>query len=59
MLVSEDDLFFRFQVGLGEVPPQMDVSTPEHMADLKSLAMQEINYRTSDIEALAARLADG
>lgn len=59
MLVSEDDLFFRFQVGLGEVPPQMDVSTPEHMADLKSLAMKEISYRTSDIEALAARLANG
>ncbi len=59
MLVSDDDMFFRFQVGLRDVPPQMDVSTPEHMADLKRLALDEIGHRRRNIEMLADRLLNG
>ena len=51
-----EDLFFRFQVGLREIPPQMDMTTPEHMAELKELAEVEIRIMSRQIDQLLERL---
>lgn len=56
MLVNDSDRFFRLQVGLQDVPPQMDMSTPAHMAELKALALEELQHRRADFEALAELL---
>jgi uncharacterized protein len=53
---GDDDLLFRFQVALRDVPPQMDDTTPRHMADLKRLAETEIRIASRQIDQLLERL---
>lgn len=56
LLVNSDDHFFRFQIGLREMPIAMDDTKKEHLNELKDSVMREIERRRSEIDLLLSKV---
>ena len=56
LIDSERDMFFRFQIGLRDMPIAMDETQKVHLDELKAITAAEVKRLNPEIKALIARL---